>query len=305
VTPAAQQLAGYADLAAPRDGMLARTGACVLTENTEINLHPPVVILCGGRGLRMHGEADALPKPLVEIGGRPILWHVMSFYAAQGFRSFVLCLGHGGERIREAIETLDIVTAVEEPTGARAHGWEVVFADTGVATATGGRVARIADLVRRGTFCLTYADGLADVELQSLLAYHRSHGRAATMTVVRPLSPWGVVELDGDGLVAGFREKPPLESWVNGGFFVMEPRSLGYLGSEDVLEERPLESLARDGELVAYRHTGFWQCMDTYKDSVRLNDLWERGEAPWARPPAAESARGRRFDRSDAARAGR
>jgi glucose-1-phosphate cytidylyltransferase len=274
-----------------------------VTQSIETSPHPPVVILCGGRGLRMHGEPDALPKPLVEIGGRPILWHVMSLYAAQGFRSFVLCLGHGGERIREAIEALDVVTAVDVPTGSGGQEWEVVFADTGTATPTGGRVARIAHLVRGGTFCLTYADGLADVGLRSLLAYHRAHRRAATMTVVRPLSPWGVVELDGDGLVAGFREKPPLASWVNGGFFVMEPRSLDYVGLQDVLEERPLESLARDGELVGYRHTGFWQCMDTYKDSVRLNDLWDRGEPPWALSPAAAPDGGRRFDRSAAARA--
>jgi glucose-1-phosphate cytidylyltransferase len=264
----------------------------------------PVVILCGGRGLRMHGEPDALPKPLVEIGGRPILWHVMSLYAAQGFRSFILCLGHGGERIREAIGSLAAVRVVELPTGSGGEGWEVAFADTGTETPTGGRVARIAHLVRDRTFCLTYADGLADIGLGSLLAYHRSHGRAATMTVVRPLSPWGVVELDGDGRVAGFREKPPLATWVNGGFFVMEPRSLDYVGREDVLEERPLESLARDGELRAYRHAGFWQCMDTYKDTVRLNDLWERDEAPWARPRAAAGrGGGRRFDRAPAVRA--
>lgn len=242
----------------------------------------PVVILCGGRGLRMHGEPDALPKPLVEIGGRPILWHVMSLYATQGFRSFILCLGHGAERIREEICSLPVVRAVERPSRSPREGWEVTFADTGIETATGGRVARIAHLVRDRTFCLTYADGLADIGLRSLLAYHRSHGRAATMTVVRPLSPWGVVELDGDDRVAGFREKPPLATWINGGFFVMEPQSLEYIGRDDVLEERPLESLAHDRELHAYRHAGFWACMDTYKDTVRLNDLWERGAAPWA-----------------------
>jgi glucose-1-phosphate cytidylyltransferase len=246
----------------------------------------------------MHGEPNALPKPLVEIGGRPILWHVMSLYAAQGFRTFVLCLGHGADRIRQEIGSL----APEGP----GDGWEMEFADTGIDTPTGGRVARVAHLVGDRTFCLTYADGLADIELRTLLAYHRSHARAATMTVVRPLSPWGVVELDGDGRVGGFREKPPLATWVNGGFFVMEPRSLRYMGDGDVLEERPLESLARDGELHAYRHTGFWQCMDTYKDTVRLNDLWERGQAPWACPAsAAPKGRSRRFRRAFKARAGR
>jgi glucose-1-phosphate cytidylyltransferase len=197
----------------------------------------------------------------------------MSLYAAQGFRSFVLCLGHEGERIRDAIAARE-----ELQTG----GWRVMFADTGIDTPTGGRVARVADLLRSGTFFLTYGDGVADIRIADLLAHHRARGRAATVTVVRPRNPWGVVELDTEDHVMGFREKPRLRDWVNGGFFVLEPRALAYIGEDDVLEREPLESLARDGELAAFRHTGFWDCMDTYKDTIHLNDLWERGEAPWA-----------------------
>jgi glucose-1-phosphate cytidylyltransferase len=161
----------------------------------------PVVILCGGRGLRMSGHEEALPKPLVEIGGRPILWHVMSLYAAQGFRSFVLCLGHEGARIRETISALPELVSGEEHD----DGWNVAFADTGIDTPTGGRVARVGRLVDDGTFFLTYADGVADIDLGQLLAYHGSHERAATLTVVRPRNPWGFVDRDGDGQVAGFR----------------------------------------------------------------------------------------------------
>src|SRR5436853_268819 len=144
-----------------------------------------------------------------------------------------------------------------------------------------GRVHRAADRLAGGTFCLTYADGLADIDLSSLLDFHRSHGRAATMTVVRPRNPWGVAQLRNDGRVDGFEEKPRLDSWVNGGFFVMEPAALGFIGADDVLERDPLESLAGAGELFAYRHEGFWDCMDTYKDTLLLNELWDRGRAPW------------------------
>jgi glucose-1-phosphate cytidylyltransferase len=241
----------------------------------------------------MSGHGEAMPKPLVEIGGKPILWHVMSLYATQGFDTFVLCLGYEGERVKEAITSIDGVQVVsrpqEAPTG---EGWRVVFADTGLETQTGGRVARVGRLVGDGTFCLTYADGLADIELDALVAYHRSHGGAATMTVVRPRNPWGVAELGGDGIVNGFQEKPRLDSWVNGGFLVMEPSALEHIGPDDVLEQDSLPSLARSGELRAYRHERFWECMDTYKDSLLLNDLWERGDAPWATATTARRGGG-------------
>jgi glucose-1-phosphate cytidylyltransferase len=214
----------------------------------------------------MRETAETVPKPLVEIGGRPVLWHVMCLFAAQGLTRFVLLLGHGGDRIRAFAEGLP---------------WEVECVDTGLDTNTGGRVHRAAGRLGGGTFCLTYADGLADLDMRSLIGFHRSHGRAATMTVVRPSNPWGVAQLRNDGRVDGFEEKPRLDSWVNGGFCVMEPAALEFIGPDDVLERRPFESMAAAGELYAYRHEGFWDCMDTYKDTLLLNELWEKGQAPW------------------------
>jgi glucose-1-phosphate cytidylyltransferase len=258
-----------------------------------MSVSTPVVILCGGRGLRMSGGTEMVPKPLVEIGGKPILWHVISLYARQGFGAFVLCLGWEGDRIRREISSLPGLRASDGPR--RRHepgtGSCVTFVDTGESTPTGGRVARVASLVGDRTFCLTYADGLADIDLPGLVEFHRRHGRKATMTVVRPRNPWGVVELEGDGRVSTFREKPRLDTWVNGGFFVMEPTALEQIGPNDVLERAPLESLARTGELSAYRHEGFWYCMDTYKDTLQLNDLWDRGQAPWAPSATSEAVR--------------
>jgi glucose-1-phosphate cytidylyltransferase len=214
--------------------------------------------------MREHGET--VPKPLVEIGGRPILWHVVSLYAAQGFERFLLLTGNGAGRVERFAADLP---------------WDVQCLDTGPQTPTGGRVHLARERLEHDTFCLTYADGVADIDLHALLDFHRGHGGAATMTVVRPASPWGVARLAGDGRVEGFREKPRLESWVNGGFLVMEPRALAAIGPDDVLERAPLETLAADGELFAFRHEGFWDCMDTYKDTLLLNELWERGDAPW------------------------
>lgn len=220
----------------------------------------------------------SLPKPLAQIGGRPVLWHVMALYGGQGFRSFILCLGYGGQQIRRAVENFEQVQSGE---------WRVQCVETGADTPTGGRLARVGDLVSGASFCLTYSDGLADLDLRKLVAFHHECGRAATVTVVRPENPWGVAQLEPDGTVASFSEKPRLDCWVNGGFFVMEPQALAYVGSEDVLEREPVEALARDGQLVGYRHDAFWECMDTYKDALRLNDLWEQGDAPWrTRVPA-------------------
>jgi glucose-1-phosphate cytidylyltransferase len=214
----------------------------------------------------MREGGETVPKPLVEIGGRPILWHVMSLYAAQGFERFLLLTGNGAGSVERFAATLP---------------WDVECVGTGAETPTGGRVRRVREQLGADTFCLTYADGVADIDLRALLAFHAEHGGAATITVVRPSNPWGVAELGEDGEVTGFKEKPRLDSWVNGGFMVMEPRALERIGPDDVLEREPLERLAAERELFAFRHEGFWDCMDTYKDTLLLNELWHRGEAPW------------------------
>jgi glucose-1-phosphate cytidylyltransferase len=230
----------------------------------------PVAILSGGRGTRLQEHTHAIPKALVEIGGKPILWHVIRIYAAQGFRSFVLLTGYLGEQIEAFV---------------RAERWpepvEVECLATGLETNTGGRVARAADRLGDRSFCLTYADGLADIDLGAQLELHASRGAAVTMTVVRPHTQWGVAILDDADRIVGFREKPRLEQWVNGGFFVCEPALLDGLGDDSVLEREPLERLSARGELAAFRHQGFWECMDTYKDATILNDLWDSGRAPW------------------------
>jgi glucose-1-phosphate cytidylyltransferase len=232
---------------------------------------PPVVILCGGRGTRLQEHAKDIPKPLVEIGGMPILWHVIGLYARQGFTRFLLATGYKGELIERFVD------AQSWPEGTRLR-----CIDTGLDTQTGGRIKRLsAALAGEQRFCATYSDGLADIDLQALLDYHLAHGAAATMTVVRPELQFGVTELDADGRVNGFREKPRSEHWINGGFFCFERRMLDYLDDDSVLERAPLERLAQDGELRGHRHEGFWECMDTYKDAVALNDLWQAGMAPW------------------------
>lgn len=229
-----------------------------------------VAILCGGRGTRLQERTQSIPKPLVEIGGMPIVWHVVQIYAVQGFRDFVLCTGYRGELIER------FVADTEWPAGV-----SVRCVDTGLETPTGGRVHRARGELLPGTACVTYADGVADVDLRELLAFHRGHGGAATITVVRPRLQFGVTRLDGDARVTGFEEKPRSEQWINGGFLCLEPRALDYIGPDSVLEREPLERLAADGELCAHRHVGFWECMDTYKDAVELDDLWEERRAPW------------------------
>jgi glucose-1-phosphate cytidylyltransferase len=250
---------------------------------------PPVVILCGGRGTRLQerglaaGEgAREIPKPLMEIGGRPIVQHVIELYAAQGFSRFLLATGYRGELIERFAAN-----------GRWAEGVEVQCVDTGLDTPTGGRIKLLEALLPgEPSFCATYADGLADVDLTRLLAFHHDHGALATMTVVRPELQFGVAELDGHGgRVLGFREKPRSEHWVNGGFFCLRAGVFEYLTEDSVLEREPLQRLAAEGRLRAYRHEGFWECMDTYKDAVALNDLWASGAAPWrvragVRPPA-------------------
>jgi glucose-1-phosphate cytidylyltransferase len=233
-------------------------------------MKPPVVILCGGRGTRLRERTESVPKALVEIGGRPILWHVIGIYAAQGFRRFLLATGYLGEAVEE------FVVGEVWPDGV-----EVECVDTGLDTPTGGRIAALGERLAGGTFCATYADGVADIDLGRLLDFHVAHGALATMTVVRPHLQWGVAELGRDGRVEGFAEKPRSEHWINGGFFCFEPGALGYLAPDSVLEREPLARLSADRQLHAHRHEGFWDCMDTYKDAVELNDLWTAGAAPW------------------------
>lgn len=229
-----------------------------------------MLILCGGRGARLREHVPLVPKPLVEIGGRPIVWHVIRIYIAHGFERFVLLTGYRGEEI-EAFARSETWPA----------GVEIRCLPTGEDTPTGGRVYRAAELVDGADCCVTYADGVADVKLDALLAYHHGHEAPATMTVVRPRLQFGVAELNGDGIVRGFAEKPRSEHWVNGGFFCFSRPALELLTPDSVLEREPLERMAAAGQLRAYRHEGFWACMDTHKDAVELGDLWARGHAPW------------------------
>jgi glucose-1-phosphate cytidylyltransferase len=229
------------------------------------------VILCGGRGTRLQEHTQEIPKPLVEIGGMPIVWHVIRLYAEQGFRRFLLATGYKGELIER------FAAAQQWPQGVR-----VECVDTGLQTQTGGRIKLLQPHLQESeTLCATYADGVADIDLGALLAFHSAHGALATMTVVRPQLQFGITELEQDGTVRGFREKPRSEHWINGGFFCFQAHALSYLEHDSVLERAPLERLAAEGELRAHRHEGFWECMDTYKDAVLLNDLWASGEAPW------------------------
>lgn len=252
-----------------------------------------LVILCGGLGTRLREETEFRPKPLVEIGGRPILWHIMKLYAHWGVRDFVLCLGYRGHMLKEYFlnyEALnnDFTIRLGGKGEIVYHGahaeqdFRVTLADTGQETATGGRLKRIARYIDEPNFLVTYGDGLADVDVAQLCAFHRAHGKIATLTAARPRSGFGLIALDPQGQVQQFREKPVLEDWINAGYFVFSRRIFDYLDGDDcVLERTPLERLTAAGELMAYRHAGFFFCMDTYRDHKAANEMWAAGQAPW------------------------
>jgi glucose-1-phosphate cytidylyltransferase len=254
-----------------------------------------VGILAGGLGTRLAEETEIRPKPMVEVGGRPILWHIMKHYAHYGYRDFVIALGYKGEYIKRYFIDYSqfhgrnltinlgqgrVDTARDAENGL--EDWTVELVETGHDTATGGRIKRLAPYLRDGTCMFTWGDGVSDVDLDKLLAFHRSHGRLATVTAVRPPARFGKLDLEGD-TVTRFSEKPQLEEgWINGAFFVLEPGVFEYVDGDDTQWERePLERLAKDGELMAYRHDSFWMCMDTIRDKKLLESLWESGDPPW------------------------
>jgi glucose-1-phosphate cytidylyltransferase len=252
-----------------------------------------VMILCGGLGTRLREETEFRPKPMVEVGGRPILWHIMKLFAHYGLNDFVLCLGYRGNMIKDYFlnyEAMNNDFTIRLGTDNRttyhgAHGeqgFSVTLADTGLETMTGGRIQRASKYIDEPLFMATYGDGLSDVNIRKVLAFHKAHGRMATVTTVRPTSRFGLLEVSDTGRVRKFAEKPLLKGWASAGFFVFDRRMLKYLGGDDcVLEREPLERLAHDGQLMAYHHKGFFYGMDTYREYKALNDLWDQGKAPW------------------------
>lgn len=249
------------------------------------------VILAGGLGSRLAEETHLRPKPMVEIGNRPILWHIMNIYAAHGFKEFVVALGYKGEQIKEYFHdfyaldndlTVDLRSGQTQVHDGQQPDWTVHLVNTGRNTMTGGRVRRLAKWVQDGTFMLTYGDGVGSINVAELVAFHRSHGKLATITAVRPPSRYGALVFEGDRVLQ-FSEKPQTgEGWINGGFFVLEPGVIDFIdGDETIFEREPLERIARAGQLMAFRHDGFWQPMDTVREKQLLHDLWESGRAPW------------------------
>ena len=251
------------------------------------------VILCGGQGTRLREETEFRPKPLIEIGGKPILWHIMKLYAHYGLADFALCLGYKGNMIKEYFLNYEamnndftISLGPERRTvfhGAhREQDYRVTLVDTGLETMTGGRIGRMRRYVEEDTFCVTYGDGLSDVNIAETLAFHRSHGKIATVTTVRPYSRFGMLQVDPEGNVLNFSEKPMLDGWASAGFLVFNRRIFDYLdGDAGVLEREPLERLVAEQQLMAYHHDGFFYAMDTYREYMHLNELWASGRTPW------------------------
>lgn len=254
------------------------------------------VILAGGLGTRLSEETSLKPKPMVEVGGKPILWHIMKSYSAHGINEFVICCGYKGYIIKEFfanyfLHTSDVTFDMQNNSmqvhERHAEPWKVTLVDTGDATMTGGRLKRVRKYVEdEEAFCFTYGDGVADIDIAASVQFHRQHGLLGTMTAVQPPGRFGAVDLQGDR-IAAFREKPQGDgSWINGGYFVLSPRVIDYIAEDATIWERePMETLARDGQFAAYRHHGFWQPMDTLRDKQHLEELWQGGRAPWKKWP--------------------
>jgi glucose-1-phosphate cytidylyltransferase len=250
-----------------------------------------VAILAGGIGSRLSEETELKPKPMVEIGGKPILWHILMHYAHYGFNDFVIALGYKGEVIKKYMLdycalnqdlTVSMKTGKVKRNGGTVADWMVELVDTGTRTQTGGRIKRLKPHLGNQTFMLTWGDGVSDVNLHELLRFHRSHGKLATLTAVRPTARFGHLEMDGDHVIEFSEKSQTKEGWINGAFFVLEPQVFDYIdGDATHWEKEPLECLAREGQLMAYRHTSFWQCMDTLREKKYLESLWESGNAPW------------------------
>jgi glucose-1-phosphate cytidylyltransferase len=252
-----------------------------------------VVILAGGFGTRLSEETSVRPKPMVHVGEQPIIWHIMKIYLSHGIDEFIICCGYKGEVIKQYFAdytrlrsdlTFDFATGVETIHRNHCEPWKVTLVDTGLHTMTGGRLKRVREYVGDETFCLTYGDGVSNVDLTALINFHRQQNTLATLTAIQPPGRFGVFSLaNGDGRITHFREKPQGESaWINGGFFVLEPSVFDYIDGDDtVWEQQPMEQLAQEGELSAYRHVGFWQPMDTLRDKNYLEGLWQNGEHPW------------------------
>lgn len=252
----------------------------------------PVVILCGGQGTRLREETEFKPKPMVEIGRRPILWHIMKIYEAYNYKSFILCLGYKSEYIKNyflnyKFMTDDFVLDLDTNEKKLIHNsnnhceWDITFAETGATTNTGGRIKRIKNYINSDIFFGTYGDGLSNIDINDLLRFHKEKGKIVTLTGVHPFSRFGIIEVDDDNLARNFQEKPQLDGFINGGFYVFDKRVFDYLDDDSVLEQEPLSNLARDGELAVYHHNGFWKCMDTYRDYLDFNNMWNNNNVLW------------------------
>lgn len=251
-----------------------------------------VVLLAGGFGTRLSEETILKPKPMVEIGGKPILWHIMKIYSEYGFNDFIICLGYKGYMIKEyfanyflhmADVTFDMKKNQMEVHNQKAEPWKVTLVDTGLNTMTGGRIKRIEEYIDEESFMVTYGDGLSDVNIKDLVSFHKKHGKTGTMTAVQPSGRFGAIELEKNGVINSFKEKPKGDgAWINGGFFIFSKNIFKYIdGDSTVFEREPLENLAKDKQLVAYKHSGFWKPMDTLREKTEMETMWEENKAPW------------------------